>query len=297
MRTPHIIGVIVLVAAAAVGGWFVGRGDTPPPAPVEQTPTADAPKADPLDWRARFDYEDQLPEFVDPGEGPRAPTNDAFGLNVGASTLDEVKAWVARRKLVCSDTSVRALMARYRDKKVAEIKAAEAAGEADGTSGASWLYRSSKHEKNPQVRLACENVPLDRIGDRARPEGALGRLLFIFDSAAHPLRRVVVQRRHTEADHAPLRAQFVAAEEALTGLFGEPETVKQPLPAEGESFAMMRPYRRHWRFADLEVKVSALRLKSGVTLYEEVGVPWPVRADAPAKAGGADKGADKGDTP
>lgn len=285
MRTPHIIAVVILVAAAAVGGWFVGRSDAPSPTPgtTSAEATAATSKKDPLDWRGRFDYEDRLPEFVEPADGPRAPGHAAFGLKIGESTMKDVETWVAQRQFVCSDTSVRALMARYRDKKVAEIKAAQAAGDADGASGASWLYRSSDKEKNPQVRLACENVRLDRIGDRDRLEGATGRLLFIFDSPTLPLRRVVVQRRLTGDDHGPLRQQFVAAEAALTALFGEPE-VKQPLPAEGEPFAMMRPYRRDWHFTDLEAKVSALRLQSGVTLFEEVGVPWPVRADAPARA-------------
>ncbi len=283
MRTPHIIGFVVLLAAAAVGGWFVGRGDAPP-APEPAASTAEyKPAADPLDWRARFEYEDRLPEFVEPEAGPRAPTNAVFGLEIGKSSLDEVTAWTKKRGFICGDTSVRALMARYRDKKVAEIEAAKAAGDADGASGASWLYRSSDREKNPQVRLTCERVELARIGDRERPEGVMGRLLFIFDSAKLPLRRVVVQRRHTEDDHGPVRAAFAQAEEALTGRLGEPATVKAALPGEGEAFAMMRPYRRHWQFSDLEAKVSALRLKNGVTLYEEVGVPWPVHSDAPAR--------------
>jgi len=70
----------------------------------------------------------------------------------------------------------------------------------------------------------------------------------------------------------------------MRAVFGEPGEVKHPAPAEGEAFVLIRSYRRMWRFADLEAKVSALRLKNGLTIYEEVGVPWPVRADAPVLA-------------
>ncbi len=283
MGTPHIIGAAaVLIAGAAVGGWYVGRHQAPEPPPAEDTPTpAAAAPADPLDWRARFDYEDVLPEYIEPDDAPRAPVKSAFGFSPGQQSLAEVERWITQRKLICKDTSVRAMMADYRDKKVAEIRKAQAEGNADGASGASWLYRSTKHEKNPQVRLVCEKVRMSIIGDRERDDLGPGRLMFIFDSEDQPLRRIILQRRYADDAHAAARKTFTEAEAAMRAALGEPAVARGTLPAEGEEFVRNRSIRREWAFADIGAKVSALRLKNGVTIYEEFGVPSPVRPDAP----------------
>ncbi|MCB9529434.1 MAG: hypothetical protein H6701_13800 [Myxococcales bacterium] len=296
MRAPFVAALVLVAAGAGAVGWYLGRQDAPAPAPDPTSATAAAPAAaatpaaarpDPLDWRARIKYEDRLPAFIDPPEGQRAPTHDAFGLAVGAATLDDVKRWTTERGLICKDTSVRALMADYRDQKVAEMEKAKAAGGADGTSGASWLWRASKHERSPNVRFTCEKVRLSAIGDRTRPEESVGRLLLIFDSPDHPLRHVTIQRTYPDDAHAAARADFIAADEAMRARFGEPTITRAEPPAEGAEFPNVTPIRRDWHFADLHAKVSALRLKNGVTVYEEIGVPFPVRPDAPVKPAAA----------
>ena len=239
------------------------------------------PRPDPRDWRARIKYEDRLPDFIDPEDGLRAPTNEAFGLRAGVTTLEEARRFTAGRGFICKDTSVRALMADYRDKKVAELEKAKAAGGADGLSGASMLWRASKHERSPNVRLTCEKIRLSTLGDRDRPEETIGRLLLIFDSPTLPLRHVTIQRLYADDAHAAARAAFIAADEAMRATFGEPTITRSEPPAEGEMFPNVTPIRRDWHFVDLHVKVSALRLKNGVTVYEEIGVPHPVRPDAP----------------
>lgn len=271
MARRHIIGLVGVASlvAVGVGGWYYGYA---------------ARSGSPTEWRDRMAYEDVLPEFAEPGAGPRPPTYDAFGLRPGRDTLADVKRWIGDRSLACTDTSVRALMANYRDKKAAEIEQAKAEGHADGASGASWLNRQTKHEKNPQVRLTCERVRLSLIGDRDRSEEVIGRLLFVFDSADLPLRHITIQRRYPNDGHGPARAAFIESDAAMRALLGEPTISRNDPPPEGGEFTRMQSLRREWKFADFEAKVAALSLGSGITVWEEVGVPWPVRPDAPTLA-------------
>ncbi|MCA9541371.1 MAG: hypothetical protein KC620_20865, partial [Myxococcales bacterium] len=222
---------------------------------------------------------DVLPEFTEPGDGPRGPATTLIGLAPARSTYAEVQAWIAKKGLSCKDTSPRALMADMRDKQVAKMREAEAKGDADGASGASWLYRVTEYDKQPGVRLACEDVALDKLGDRERPAHT-GRLLLIFDSKALPLRHIAVQRHYQATEQAAARADFLATEAALTAALGKPTEVRTEVPAEGAEFVMLKPVRRDWKFADLQGKVSILRLNHGLSLFEEVGVPWPVRVGA-----------------
>lgn len=282
--------VAALVAAAAGIGWYIGQRSAEPTPDSPALATAEAGEAPggatpdkPLDWRARIEYEDKLPAFTEPAEGPRTPTAEAFGLRVGQTTLEAARQFVAQRGMTCKDTSARALMAAYRDKKVAELEEAKARGEADGTSGASWLWRATKHENNPGVRLACEKVRLSLIGDRPRPEETIGRLLLIFDSPKHPLRHITIQRSYPADTPEPARAALIASEAAMIERLGPPSVTRLPVPAEGQPFAKMASVRRLWTFGDLEAKVSAFRYDQSITVYEEIGVPWPVRADAPTR--------------
>lgn len=317
MRASFIATVVIVGAGAGFGGWYLGQRDVPAPdtpatdapaAPAAATPAADTPAAapeapkrptttgdrlgalferaqrDPKEWRAHVELTDELPAFTDPPDGPRAPSNDAFGLTIGVTTFEAAQAFVRDRGLICADTSVRAMMANARDKKAAEIAKARAEGDADGMSGASWLWRSTKHERSPHVRLTCEKVRLAVLGDRERPEDTVGRLLLMFDSPDLPLRHVTIQRLYADDAHAAARQAFIDADAAMRAKYGEPHLTRRDPPAAGEMFESVTPVRRDWKFADLHAKVSALRLGSGVTIYEEIGVPGPIRPDAPARA-------------
>lgn len=305
LRVSWLAAVVALVtlagAGAGLGGWYLGQrsGEAASERAPGASPTAhrappttgerlgaliERAQRDPTDWRSHVAHVDALPAFTEPPDGPRAPSSDAFGLVVGVTTLREAEAFVRDRGLICADTSVRAMMASARDEKAAQIAEARAHGAADGLSGASWLWRSTAHERSPHVRLTCPRVRLALLGDRARPQDTVGRLLLMFDSPDHPLRHVTIQRLYADDAHAAARRAFIDADAAMRATFGEPHIARRDPPAEGEVFAKVTPVRRDWTFADLRVKVSALRLDRGVTIYEEIGVPYPIRPDAPALA-------------
>lgn len=241
-------------------------------------------------WRAWMMYggnrdETVLQEFQEPGDGPRAPSAEGFGVKVGTTTLEEVNALAAARGWRCEDTSVRALMQKMRENKRKELAEKKAAGEeVDEESGASWLNKRSPKERNPQVRLACADTRADAIGDRERPT-AQGRLLFVFDSPELPLRHASYRRLHR--DHEGARQDFEAALASMKAGYGEPtdsvgEVLAEP-DEDGALFPKLQPIKREWNFSDVQVKVNALNFgKRGVDILESVEVPLPVRPDAPA---------------
>lgn len=229
---------------------------------------------------------DELPTFIEPAAGPRAPVSTGIGVTVGKSTLPEVEALVAAWGIPCEDTSARALMKKMRDKKQAEIAEKEARGEAvDANAGASWMNKKSRRELNPQIRYACADVKAPQLKDRERP-AAEGRLLFVFDSEDLPLRHVSFRRLQKE----PLAAyhDFRAALDTMTAVYGAPhvETGKIPVAealAGAELFPKLVPIKREWNFSDIQVKVTVLNFGArGIDILESVEVPWPVRPDAPA---------------
>lgn len=229
----------------------------------------------------RGEVRDVLPEFVEPSDGPHAPASSAFGSDVGSSSLASVRGKLAAAGLDCPDTSIRALLRQARADKRREVAARKARGEAvDAVSGASALGKPSPKESNPQVRLACDGVSSEALGDRTRIP-ARGRLLFVFDSPALPLRHVSFER--TFAPDAIGRAleDVIATERSLRARFGPPTAAPAgPL----RELPWLSPVTYEWRFADLAVRVSALSYGGkGVVVSEVVEVPWPVRADAPAR--------------
>jgi len=198
-----------------------------------------------------------------------------------------VQTLIDRQEVTCHDTSARALMKQMREKKIAEIEAKKAKGEeVDAVSGASVLHKKSPKERNPQVRLSCEDVRAASLTDRARPP-AKGRLLYIFDSPDHPLRHVSYRRVHRDPKAA--LADVSSALEALTALYGPPLTSSGPLPVASEGidpaliFPLLKTLKYEWRYADLLVQLTALNFgKRGIDVLESIEVPWPVRSDAPA---------------
>ena len=223
------------------------------------------------------------PVFVEPGPGPRAPATEWLGARVGFSHLDSVKSTTAAWSLACSDRGMRAMMAELRDKKRDEVARAEARGAPDTVTGASILKRRTARDDNPQIRWNCNETSSSALRDRTRPSSS-GRLLFVFDDDHAPLRHASYQRNH--GDWASALGDFRDAVGALSARYGRPTakgtgpgdlTAESPLPKFGRSEA-------EWRFSDVVATVSIANLGGhGFSVSELVEVPWPVRADAPAR--------------
>ncbi|PCC75116.1 hypothetical protein SAMN02745121_03676 [Nannocystis exedens] len=274
-RTPALACLLGLAAC--------GAGEAPPapaPAPAVQ-PTA-APTGSGLaglfgrkqpEWR--FD-------FKDPRPGPRAPVTAAMHAEVGLHRVADAEALAARLGLTCGDTSIRASMEGRRKAERKRIEEARARGE-DAVTAASWLDRKSKREANPQVRFSCPKTRSEQLTDRPRPPSE-GRLLFVFDSAEHPLRHVSYQR--TAKDPAPALADYQDAVAHYTRVYGPPTRVPaRELPAPAPDGTIDIPvatnFETEWAFSDLLVKVSLLRYASLITVGERVEVPPGIRPDAP----------------
>lgn len=219
-----------------------------------------------------------IPRFKEPPPGPRAPGSDAFGARVGASSLQVVQQLIQRMGIDCPDTSARALLGRARAARVAAAEDRKRRGlPPDAVSGASGNRRSPM-ERNPQVRLSCEDLPASALTDRTRAP-SIGRLLFVFDSPEHPVRHISYQRTMTDAVVA--RAELEVAVAAYRRRFGAPR--KQP-KADVVGLPWLSPMDYEWNYADLTVRVAALNFGGarGTMLTETVEVPLPIRPDAPA---------------
>lgn len=270
MSTLRVTAVAALLLAACTRSPAAGDPGVEV-APASQT--ADKPAGDKLI--------PEIPaplEFRDPDPGPRAPATRAFAVELGAATFPEVEALVQRLGLQCSDTSIRALMEA---KRAAEREKAAARGE-DAVSSASWMKKKSKREANPQIRFSCPKVQAEQIQDRPR-RPSMGRLLFVFDSADHPLRHVSYQRSHV--DHEAAFADLEDSIAAMKALFGEPTGARGDLPERVDGkihFAPNRQYEIRWEYSDLAVKVTAIQFgPTKVTIGERVEVPHGIRPDAP----------------
>ncbi len=229
--------------------------------------------------QARAPLRDILPAFTEPAAGPRAPTSEAFGMTVGRSGLPEVNAFLRGEGLDCADTSMRALMQKAREDKRKEIAAAAARGDPpDAVSGASIVNRRSPKEANPQVRLSCE-----ANAAHANARGP-GRLLMVFDSPVHPVRHVSFERSFPAAATETALAEFIGAKRGMEARFGPPTKGRAGTDGEPAEFVWLSPLEIEWTFADLRVRVTAVHYGArGVVVGETVEVPWPVRADAPAR--------------
>ncbi|MCY1057812.1 hypothetical protein [Nannocystis sp. SCPEA4] len=272
---------------------------------TEPTPGAPAPAAGPAPgapgggFAGLFGPKEQewRFEFKEPKPGPRAPVTAAMHSEVGLHRVADVEALAARLDLGCSDTSIRATMEGRRKAERKRIEEARARGE-DAVTSASLLDRKSKREANPQVRYSCPKTRSEQLTDRPRPPSE-GRLLFVFDSAEHPLRHVSYQR--TSKDPAPALADYQDAVAFYTGVYGPPSrTPSRELPAPDADGAVEIPvatnFETEWAFSDLLVKVSLLRYASLITVGERVEVPPGIRPDAPrlGKPAPADAAGDGG---
>lgn len=230
----------------------------------------------------RMKLVDELPVFVDPAPGPRAPDTRGLSWRLGTTGLPALEKDLAGRAWNCRDTSIRALMNQAREAKRRELQVAEASGAgADSVSGASMIYRRSPKERNPQVRLSCEDIEAATLGDRTRA-GSRGRLLFVFDSPRHPLRHVSYARSFSALDDATALQEFMAAAKALTARFGPPR--EQPPAEPSLPLPLYKPHAYAWKYADLQASVRLMNMGDGrLNLEETVEVPWPVRAEAPGR--------------
>jgi len=229
---------------------------------------------------------DVLPEFTAVGPGPRAPVVDlTAGIVPGRTTLAEVQALTAKLGWTCSDTSMRGLMKLGREQAQAKMAEAEARGEdPDAVSGASRAHYVSKKEQNPQVQWNCEKVDLSALdGAVFKEPGKSGYALFIFDSAALPLRYVVTSRKffsqkQTLAIYEAEVARFTAALGPSTSTMGKPDMT------EGEKiFARRNPVNHVWDFADRRATVGVMNMgpERGIDVREVFEVPWPVVVTPP----------------
>jgi hypothetical protein len=268
LRLAACLLVLAACAAEAPAAATAGAADSP----ADQQRAA-APKPEEPEWRL---------EFKDPRPGPRAPVTAAMHAELGRHRVADIEALTARLGLTCSDTSIRAMMEGRREAERKRVEEARARGE-DAVTAASWLARKSKREANPQVRYSCPKTRSEQLTDRPRPPSE-GRLLFVFDSAEHPLRHVSYQR--TSKDPAPALADYQDAVAYYTGVFGPPtRTPARELPEPDAGGAVEIPvatnFETEWAFSDLLIKVSLLRYSGLITVGERVEVPPGIRPDAP----------------
>ncbi len=234
------------------------------------------------------DPPDELPVFTEAPPGKKAPTSSIFGARVGTTTFDEAVVLTKQMGATCSDRSMRTAMDTMRASKKLEIEQALAQGKAiDSVTGASIVQWRSPRETNPQVRWACDGIDAALVKDRARPTVSPARLLFIFDSKNLPLRHVSLQRMWPKAQIDGAIADLRSTFEHHEKLYGPPTTATGELPTtDPKSIAALRSYSavtREWVFADLKVRVQGLNFPNGFNVQEEVDVPMPLRADAPAR--------------
>ncbi|MCY0993192.1 hypothetical protein OV203_39000 [Nannocystis sp. ILAH1] len=271
-----------ITALAGLLGLAACGADEAPPAPAPVVAPAAAPSGSGLAGLfGRKDPEWRF-EFKDPKPGPRAPVTAAMHAEVGLHRVADAEDLVARLGLTCGDTSIRASMEGRRKAERKRIEEARARGE-DAVTAASWLARKSKREANPQVRFSCPKTRSVQLTDRPRPPSE-GRLLFVFDSADHPLRHVSYQR--TAKDAVPALADYQDAVAHYTRVYGPPTKVPaRELPQPDANGAIDIPvatnFETEWAFSDLLVKVSLLRYASLITVGERVEVPPGIRPDAP----------------
>lgn len=218
--------------------------------------------------------QDLLPTFMPVPDGPRAPKNSFLGLEVRKTTLPEAETVYRGVGANCLNSSMRALMeAKRKTVQKAMADAKERGEDPDTVSGASLANYRSKKERNPQIRLACEHVPLNAFNDRERAPGEDLYWLIIFDSAEHPLRHTSVSRRLQ--DTAVAAEEWRSAVEAMTRRFGAPTKLKD-LPGSGDPFPMGVPFTASWDFADIHAEVNAFLVGKEVRFTEKVEVPWPI---------------------
>lgn len=221
----------------------------------------------------------ELPEFVEPSETlPRAPSSQAFGVDIGMIDVEQLDRHLHELGVVCDDTGVRAIVERMRANKAAELAQAD---DPDAVTGASILWRRSKRESNPQVRLSCDIASL-RALDPTRAPTPKGRALFVFDSPEHPLRHASMRRNH--ASRGAAVADLQASLAVQRARFGEPTLTRGVMPEfEEELLDRLAPITVQWRYADLLVEVTLHDFGKTISVDERIEVPWPVESDAPAR--------------
>lgn len=274
---PRSLACLLLLAAC-------GAPDSAPaPTPAAEAPAADGSSVGKglAGLFGRKEHEWRF-DFKEPGAGPRAPVTAALHSEVGLFRVADAEALTERLGLRCGDTSIRATMEGRRKVERKRLEEARARGE-DAVSAASWLDHKSKREANPQVRYSCPKTRSEQLTDRPRPPSE-GRLLFVFDSAEHPLRHVSYQR--TSKDAAPAITDYQDAVAYYTGVYGPPtrtpgRELPQPDAKGGVEIPVATNFETEWAYSDLLVKVTLLRYANLITVGERVEVPPGIRPDAP----------------
>jgi hypothetical protein len=222
---------------------------------------------------------DVLPEFTPVPEGPRAPPLQHAGVQVGTTTLAEVKQLTAAAGFECRDTSMRGLMQLGRQQaqqKIAEAK--EKGDDPDAVSGASRAYYYSKKEQNPQVQWTCENADLSRLDPAFATPNTKQAVTFIFDSDEHPLRYVMTSRKF-QSQAATRDARDASIARFAQTLGPPPTQIGKPDERPGEKiFPRFLVVINEWSWVDRRVSVTVMNRGpgSGIDLREVVEVPWPI---------------------
>lgn len=281
-----VLGLLGLAATPACRGEPAPTSSEKPPA-AAPAPAAPAAATKPAAGSTRR----PAVELTWDQNRPPAPGKQGFGLAIGQASWAEVQAHAAKLGLTCSDASPAAVSRAAREARLARMQAeAREKGAVPDIVSAASAARPSRYEAIPQVRYSCQDTPGARLPDFARP-AAQGRLLFVLDSAGHPLRHVSFQRTHDT--QAQALADLRATVDAYRARLGEPQVVQQDLPAsagQAYEFPVLTHVVREWQFRDFRVKVAALRGTTGkVILYENVEVPAAVAMEplaAPAAPSG-----------
>jgi hypothetical protein len=216
---------------------------------------------------------------------PRAPSKEGFGLVIGQASFAEVEAHAKKLGVTCTDASPASVARAAREARLAKLQAeAKEKGTVVDVLSAASVVKPSKYEKVPQVRYSCQDTSSAKLTDIERAP-ATGRLLFVLDSADHPLRHVSFQRAHES--QAQALADMLATTAAYRKRLGEPNLVEVELPEQADAtyeFPVYKNIVREWQFKDFRVKVAALRGNAGkVVIYENVEVPAALRMEPLAK--------------
>ena len=199
--------------------------------------------------------------FIDVPEGKRAPSSEAFGFQVGTTTLAEVQQRTSAKGFTCRDDGMSQLVKRGVSQMVEEKSQKGESTIAYRLYG--WL---NPHGQNPQVRWACEEVPAEAL-DR---QGPAGRLLFVFDAPDVPLRHVSFAQSYEAKDDAV--REFINTGIAMGAVFAPDGPLPKPPSSEP-----LKPHEVSYTFSDRQAKVAFVDLGRAVTLTESLEVPFPVR--------------------
>jgi hypothetical protein len=196
-----------------------------------------------------------------------------LGITLGSTSVADAKAALAAAGVTCEDASMFAMMAKahaHKNVKVPDVALDQAKRGEAPPAAAGMPSSHAKYLNDPalrQVRLSCENVPVDKLD--ATRAGVTGRLLVIADSDAAPITFIAYQRTYTDAQAAADDARTMFA--SLDARLGASGPAALAPDARLERY---KPIKRAWTFPDLVIEARAIDLgATGISVSEELRVP------------------------